>query len=140
MREEVLLWWDRPLQSEEGVVLHAGLPQVFAGSIVDHVETQQRLPRLCLYGGGEHGPVRSTQVSFHQHHHQSPLLFLLLRVYFVFAFKYVFIAFSKLTPPLRVVWGEAWSQFKLKVKRGWLLLAHACLPLSISAGVKDLVY
>lgn len=48
MGEKVLLWWYRPLQSEEGVVLDTGLPQVLAGSIVDHVETQQHLPRLCL--------------------------------------------------------------------------------------------
>lgn len=48
MREEVLLRWDGLLQSEEGVVLHAGLPQVLTGPIVDHVETQQRLPSLIL--------------------------------------------------------------------------------------------
>lgn len=49
--EEVLLWWDGPLQPEEGVVLHAGLPQVFTGPIVHHVETQQRFPGLSLFTG-----------------------------------------------------------------------------------------
>lgn len=51
MSEEVLLWWDGPLQPEEGVVLHAGLPQVFTGPVVHHVETQQRLPGLSLCAG-----------------------------------------------------------------------------------------
>lgn len=37
--KEVLLWWDWPLQPEEGVVLHTGLPQVFTGPVVHHVET-----------------------------------------------------------------------------------------------------
>ncbi len=53
MSEEVLLWWDGPLQPEEGVVLHTGLPQVFTGSVVHHVETQQRLPGLSLCAGEE---------------------------------------------------------------------------------------
>lgn len=48
MSKEVLLRWDGPLQPEEGVVLHAGLPQVLTGPIVHHVETQQRLPSLSL--------------------------------------------------------------------------------------------
>ena len=49
MSKEVLLWWDGPLQPEEGVVLHAGFPQVFTSPIVHHVETQQRFPRLVLF-------------------------------------------------------------------------------------------
>lgn len=48
MSEEVFLRGDGPLQPEESVVLHAGLPQVLTSSVVDHVETQQRLPSLCL--------------------------------------------------------------------------------------------
>lgn len=51
MSEEVLLWWDGPLQPEECVVLHAGLPQVFTGPVVHHVETQQCLPGLVLFTG-----------------------------------------------------------------------------------------
>lgn len=51
MSKEVLLWWDGPLQPEEGVVLHTGLPQVFTCPIVHHVETQQRLPGLSLCAG-----------------------------------------------------------------------------------------
>lgn len=49
VRKEVLLWWDGPLQPEERVVLHTGLPQVFTGPIVHHVETQQRFPALILF-------------------------------------------------------------------------------------------
>lgn len=47
--KEVLLWWDGPLQPEEGVVFHAGFPQVFTSPIVYHVETQQRFPRFVLF-------------------------------------------------------------------------------------------
>lgn len=46
--EEVLLRRDGPLQPEEGVVLHAGFPQVLTGPVVDHVEAEQRLTRLGL--------------------------------------------------------------------------------------------
>lgn len=46
--KEVLLWGDGALQPEEGVVLHAGFPQVLTSPVVDHVETQQRLPSLHL--------------------------------------------------------------------------------------------
>ena len=46
--EEVLLRRDGPVQTEEGVVLHTGLPQVLTGPVVDHVKTQQRLPCLVL--------------------------------------------------------------------------------------------
>lgn len=49
--KEVLLWWDGPLQPEECVMLHTGLPQVFTGSIVHHVETQQCFPGLTLFKG-----------------------------------------------------------------------------------------
>lgn len=51
MSEEVFLWGDGPLQPEKGVVLHAGLPQVLTGPVVDHVEAQQCLPSLCLHAG-----------------------------------------------------------------------------------------
>lgn len=46
--EEVLLRRDGSFKSKEGVVLHTGLPQVLTGPVVHHVETQQRLPGLCL--------------------------------------------------------------------------------------------
>lgn len=49
MGEEVLLRRDGSFQSEEGVVLHAGLPQVLTRSVIDHVEAQQRLPGLSLH-------------------------------------------------------------------------------------------
>lgn len=48
MCKEVLLGWDGSLQSEECVVLHAGLPQVFTGPVVHHVETQQCFPAFVL--------------------------------------------------------------------------------------------
>lgn len=48
MSEEVLLRWDGPLQPEERVVLHAGLPQVLTGPVVHHVKAQQSLPALIL--------------------------------------------------------------------------------------------
>lgn len=54
MSEEVLLRWDGPLQPEEGVVLHAGLPQVLTGPVVDHVEAQQSLTGLILLTPQQH--------------------------------------------------------------------------------------
>lgn len=54
MSEEVFLWRDGPLQPEKGVVLHAGLPQVLTGPVVDHVEAQQRLSTLRLCVGKKH--------------------------------------------------------------------------------------
>lgn len=59
MSEEVLLGGDGLLQPEEGVVLHAGLPQVLAGPVVHHVEAQQRLSGLRLHGGGSKGGQQS---------------------------------------------------------------------------------
>lgn len=53
MREEVLLRWHGLVQPKEGVVLHAHLPEVLAGSVAHHVEAQQRLSRLTLRGGTE---------------------------------------------------------------------------------------
>lgn len=48
MSKEVLLRRDWPLQPEESVVLHAGLPQVLTGPVVHHVKAQQSLPGLVL--------------------------------------------------------------------------------------------
>lgn len=63
MSEEVLLRWDGPLQPEEGVVLHAGLPQVLTGPVVDHVEAQQSLPGLILLTTQQHRtPTRQSKL------------------------------------------------------------------------------
>lgn len=48
MGKEVLLRRDGPLQTEKGVVLHTGLPQILTGTIVDHVKAQQSVPGLSL--------------------------------------------------------------------------------------------
>ena len=49
--EEVLMGGNGPVQPEEGVVLHAGLPQVLTSPVVHHVEAQQCLPGLALRAG-----------------------------------------------------------------------------------------
>lgn len=59
MAEEILLGRHRPVQPEEGVVLHAGLPQVLASTVADHVESQQCFSHLMLVVGGEVGGVVS---------------------------------------------------------------------------------
>lgn len=64
--KEVLLRRDGSLQPEERMVLHTGLPQVFADPVVHHVETQQCVPGLPLFTG------RRGQVKTHSHHEQGP--------------------------------------------------------------------
>lgn len=40
MCKNVLLWWNRLVQTEKCVMLHTGFPQILTGSVVYHVKAQ----------------------------------------------------------------------------------------------------